>query len=243
MAKMTKTALKELAVKLARTQPTMTVEQLDAMQYDGRRAEAARLAVAAVGTAKAAGLRDDFENDVRAFGEAFVDHLLDAWGRQIKERDGRRAAWKRAGTGLTAEQASAKIVALLESMRIRGAKVEGSCGVRVEVERAWAVGGTLYVGMDRNYAARIVNPDNDRQAAGEYKLKTELSWSGTSRSLADSIASVAVYTELIQAAAEVEAVMSHERVVWTFGLDDPEPLKADGLTGAADPRQSETVQS
>jgi len=219
MAKMTKTAAKTVAAQaVGAFTSSFSLDDLDAMNYDARRTEAKAIARREATRLGAAGLLGSAPEDVSgAFVDEFVEKLLGAWGSRTKQREIARRNWRTALGGITADVAKAQIVALVESMHIRGARVTSD---RVEVERAWAVGATLYIRMETEYDSKIVNPDDDTQAVGRYAVHTELSWSGTSRSIAEATASVAVYNELIAAAAEIEAVMQRERIIWTWGVPE-----------------------
>lgn len=221
MAKMTKTAVVELAKTAARSDSRvkeMTFEQLDAMSYDARKARASALAV------DTESRRSQLEPNLSvAYIGAYADEVMAAWGRVVREHEIARNAFNRLMTAKTAEQAGDMILSLVTSMNIRGAKVEGRYGggVYVNVERGWTIGATLSIALERVDGTGRTNPDNPKQRAGEYGIQTQLTWSSTGRSIPEALASMKLYSELIDAAAEVEAVMSRERVAWKFG-DYPE---------------------
>ena len=156
-----------------------------------------------------------------AYVDAFILHLSQLWCEVSKAHTRGVQIFQRACQCLTQEQAVAKVKALIESMHIRGARVSDGCGMGVYVERAWGVSASLYVKFDRDYDYKVINPDNDTQCAGRYNVVVELSWSSTTRRVSDAVASIKLYQELTEAAAEIEAVMSHESVVWTFGIPEP----------------------
>ena len=213
----TKKAAEELGRRHAETINKafpLTWQEVDAMEWRSRNT-AAR---AQIGEAPA-----EAEKFADAYVQAAVDALVKLWHQVSKAHDTAVKNFERACQGLTHEQAVSKVKALLEDMRIRGASISEGFGLSMNVRRAWAVEASLYVKFDRDYEPDAVNPDDETQRAGCYKLVVELSWSSTTRSVSGALASVKLYQELTEAAAEIEAVMSHERVVWTFGLEE-EPI-------------------
>lgn len=220
MAKLTKSDAISAVKNIARVEAEALNKPLawiEATPYDARRAEARAILAARTQLQAIVDTSDKYWPDVE---EAFVDETLAVWGRQERERNRLRKAFADACRGITAEQAAAKVVALVESLRLRGARVSTSSGVSVTVERAWGVSADLYVRFESDYTA-VSNPDDETQRAYRYHVETKVTWSSTGRSLAEAQASVALYRELVDAMAEVEAVMSHERVVQTYGLPEP----------------------
>ena len=213
----TKKAAEELGRRHAETINKafpLTWQEVDAMEWRSRNI-AAR---AQIGEAPA-----EAEKFADAYVQAAVDAQMKLWYQVSKAHDTAVKNFERACQGLTHEQAVSKVKALLEDMRIRGARISEGFGLSMNVTRAWAVEASLHVKFDLDRDNRVINPDNDRQCAGCYTFVVELSWSSTTRRLSDAVASVKLYQELTEAAAEIEAVMSHERVVWTFGLEE-EPV-------------------
>lgn len=164
---------------------------------------------------------------IDAFVDAYTDRLMAIWHGLVKRQDRDRSAWKRALTGLTVEQAVDKVQKLVEGFHIRGI-CDGDMGrydgLTVTVERSWGVNADLYIRYERT-DDKTTNPDNSNESAGTYRFTTSISWSSTGRSLAQATASVKLYQELIEVAAEVEAVMKEDRVIWTWGI--PEPVRTD----------------
>jgi hypothetical protein len=154
------------------------------------------------------------------FAPAYAEAVLNAWHATLKTRERARHAWNVASKSMTAAQATEKIKALVASCNVRGVKAPYGDGLTVEVERGWAVSATLYVRMERDYDRVVTNPDNSDQKAFHYTLKTEVSWSGTSRSIAEATASVKLYQELIELAAEIEATIGRERIVSLRGVEE-----------------------
>lgn len=216
MTTLNKTQTIDLAKKLARENTTVqaqTIEQINEMSWQDRTNTAADLA--RISRAMAS-------TDVNLkYGEVFVSAFVDAtqsiWGGKVRDLDKKRQSWRSAITGISASQAEAQVKALIESLHIRGARDYGG---GVEVERSFAIGGNLYVRFDRDYDTKVVNPDNANQRAGVYRVRVELNWSSTGRTIAEATAAVKLYQELIDAAAEVEVVMNREHIIWTYGVDD-----------------------
>jgi hypothetical protein len=72
----------------------------------------------------------------------------------------------------------------------------------IEVERAWGVGATLRVNCNMSWTSHETS-DGRKFIQGE--LSTEVSWSSTGRDLATAQAAVALYQELINLGALVQA--------------------------------------
>lgn len=84
----------------------------------------------------------------------------------------------------------------------------------IEVERAGrAVTATMYVKAERAGHEAAQWPDAPEGAKVFWnKIAVELSWSGTSRSIATTTACIALYRELADLGAEIEARFERERV-------------------------------
>lgn len=234
MARLNKTATMELAKKLAFQHPDVkahgTFEAVEALgDYEARQRHARVIATSFVPPAEVS------PANTADFVEAFTSAAMDFWYRIVKTRENARNSWQRLLASKTRDQAIEQVVALVGDMRIRGASVERYSGVTVRVERSFGVSADLYVRVEREDGfgsltdAGIRNPDDPTQRGGYISVRVELNWSGTSRSISESVASVKLYTELIEAAAEIEAVMARERIRWTFGIPEtvPEPVAAE----------------
>jgi hypothetical protein len=222
--KLTKTDTIEAAKSLVQGHPgieALTVPEIGALDYS-QRVEVARNFLRALLPMLSPSMEAARLNRMADFDGAFIDAAMKVWGNKVSELERRRRAFKKASSGITAEQAVAKIKALVESFRIRGSERShaGYDGYTLEIERAWGVSGTLYIRLERE-DGRTVNPDDDHQYAGSYRVATSMSWSSSTRTLAESVAVVKLYQELIEVAAEVEAVMARERVSWTWGVPEP----------------------
>lgn len=98
-----------------------------------------------------------------------------------------------------------------DMQRLRDAVESGDLGfgssLSLEVERAWGAHANLSVGLDRE----TVEAD-DGSRWDVFAVSCQLSWSATGRTVAASVAAIAVYQELTALAAEVEARMASERI-------------------------------
>lgn len=195
-----------------------TLEEIQAMTWNDRETLARQLARDA-----ASGIVPGWNTKyAEAFLEAYRSAVENVWSTKTYELEQKRQTWQRATRGLTYQEAADKIKALITSFNLRGVKPNG--GLDVTVERAWGYGASLYVRIERT-DVRIENPDDVAQRAGTYTVTTKLSWSSTGRSIAESVAATKLYTELIEVAAEVEAVMLHEHIYWTYGVPEKEVAK------------------
>lgn len=219
MAKLNKSEAVAAAKNLARSNATanaMTITDINALDWDARRQLARKLTD--TGTANRIDTHAQYQPAVR---EAYEDAILSIWGAKIKDQQNARCEFAQACKGLTADEARAKIAQLVDSFKIRGRRNYTTSGVTLDVERAWGVAGALYITLERDHDNAIVNPDDENQRAYRYRVETKLSWSSTGRTIAEALASTKLYTELIEVAAEVEAVMNHERIVYVYGLPEP----------------------
>lgn len=216
MAKMNKTEAIEAARGMARrcdAVNAVTLNELSKLDYAQRRAYASMLmnstAVQRIDT------NDRYLPDAM---QAFENEALTIWSRKEKELENKRKAWKRATTGLTAEQAKAKIVAFLTSLNIRGARVS-EYGDRLEIVRG-RCNSTLYFRMDPEDYEGTTNPDDEQQRAGEYAFKVDYSVSGTTYTPAEMAVVTKINQELLDAGNELTMLMSQERVIWTWGIPE-----------------------
>lgn len=223
MAKMNKSAAVEAAKNLARRHVeanAMTVEQVNALgDYNARRTAAARLYLPI-------NLDTDYRRDAQG---AFEDAVLNIWGSKLKALENARKRFQSAAKSMTLEQAHAKITELVKSFRLRGLR-DSSDLTSVTVERACGVSASVYFRYEREDGLGIVNPDDETQRVNSYALRIEFSWSSTGRTMAEALASANLYRELIDMAAEVEAVMGREKVVSTWGI--PEVIVAEPVEAA-----------
>lgn len=213
---MTKTQVEQLAKDLVAKNADVqgrTVAELEERDYAARRTDAA-----AHDLHKEVNLHDVPVKWTTAFHEAINDAIYNTWSRKLKKMENKRSAWKSAISGMTSDQATAKIKGIVDSFHLRGMReFTGHC---VEVERTFTVDARLYIRLDADYDSRTYNPDDEKQSVTRYTLKTELSWGGTSRSLPESVACVKLYQELIEVAAEVESIMKRENIVYVHGVPE-----------------------
>lgn len=219
MAKMNKAEAMEAAKGMARRHErvkSVTLEELSTLDYIGRQklAEFCRemSAVESIDT------HARYMPDARI---AFTDEAKNIWARLEREQRNKRNAWASALRGITIREAQVKLVDLLKSMNIRGMQFSEGYFSSFAVRRARAE-ATLYVRFDRDFISddAVVNPDNKEQRAGTYKLIVDISWGGTSRTLADAEVSLKLYRELLDAAQEIVATFENERVIWTYGVEE-----------------------
>lgn len=219
MAKLNKSEAIEAAKNMAHRNITangVRVEQLNSMTYEERKAEAERIYVES-----AAPRIDTHQQYLAAAHEAFTNAVLGIWESKRKAFETARRHFQTVAAGLSTTDAYKKINDIVKAFNIRGISPSSSeYRSTVQVERAWGVGATVYFSYDRSSDA-LVNPDDSNQRVYTYSLKVEISWSGTSRSLAEATASIALYRELTEMAAEVEAIMQRERVVYRYGFPEP----------------------
>lgn len=220
---MTKTQTEQLAKNEADKNAevaAMTVAEIEGLDWDARR-------IAARGYANKASLQANLLHPrVETFIATYEDRVLAVWGGKVKRLENARRAFKNACAGLTVEQATDKIKAILTSMNIRGARIDSSS---MEVMRGDRDGATLYYRFNRTDEA-VVNPDDAGHRAYRYGLTLEISTCGTSYSTARMALVHKIHGELLEAANEIEATMSRERVVSVYGA--PEPTDPHELAGA-----------
>lgn len=223
MARLNKTETMEAARKLAQRNADVTAitteAQVEALGDWQARTLAASTIAATVPVPE--NVPERYAADFRA---EFAQAALRVWAEINKRAENARRDFKRAADGLTITEATEQIVTLLRAMNIRGGTVESSYGITLRVERSWAIGADLMVRFDESFSAKgIENPDNPLQRVSPVSGKVELNWSGTSRSVSESLAAIKVYTELTEAAAEVEAVIARMRIVYKWGFEGIQP--------------------
>ncbi len=174
MAKLTKSEAIDAARNLARKNDVanaMTVEQINAMDYFTKQTLATDLA-------KSSSFIEQIEPQDRYVGDAlnaYEEQIKTGWAHKVKTLDNARRAFKHAADGLTMEQATDKIVALLDGMRIRGARISTSS---MEVLRGDRDGATLYFRFERD-GRELIDPDDAHHTVTSYRLDVTISTSGT----------------------------------------------------------------
>jgi hypothetical protein len=208
MAKMTKseaiTAARKMALNDDRIK-AVTTDILANMDWTAR-----RTAVDAITATSNVRFINTSEKYLPEAIEAFKTQALDMWYREEQHL-------KNASQGITTDQAKTKITDFLKSLNIRGAQIS-EYGDRIEVERG-RCSAALYFRMER-LEERITNPDNAGQSAGSYAIRVEYSTSGTTYSPAEMAVVVKIQGELLDAGNELTVLMSRERIVWTWGMDE-----------------------
>ena len=128
--------------------------------------------------------------------------------------------------GWTLEGAVDIIGNILRTANVRGQRsnlYDSRDDLSLRVERSFGVAADLYIHLRTDYDSKIVNPDNEKQAAGTYLVQIEIGWSGTSRSIAAATASIALYRELVDLGAEIAALMEQNSVRWVWDFSPKEP--------------------
>ena len=202
----------ELARNAARTDATanaMTVEQIEAMTYDARRDLSMKLSRDRVTTI--VGLADRFRAD---FLVAYENALQTMWASKARARENARRNFKTACSGLSPEQANARVAEIVTSFNLRGARV-GDNGV--EVVRGARLGARLSWRFERD-DDEVVNPDDAKQRAWRYRVRLEFGTSGTTCTSADMAVYHGIHADLLAVATEVESALSAERIVSTWGV-------------------------
>lgn len=217
MAKMSKTdlvAFMKNAAQSCRQVTEQTIAEIEAMDYSARRNVAFQLAREVT--------MPETNPSYEPYGrEAFVEKSLSIWAGKETELKHKREAFRRACTGLTTQQATAKVKALLESMQVRGARVSDGYSINMEVERG-RCSARLYVKMERDDQS-IINPDDNGQRADSYTVTCEIGTTGTSYTLSEMAVMHKIHAELLDAANEVQVLMDREHIIWTYGI--PEAVK------------------
>lgn len=100
--------------------------------------------------------------------------------------------------------------------------------LRIDARRAWGVNGTLSVRLNVNDHAHPTAPE---RAAGAnwsismYRGTVEVSWSSTGRSVAAATAALALYRELVELGAELEAVLGEMTIALLEGEPDRKTIR------------------
>lgn len=196
---------------------TLPVAQLEAMSYSEQRQSARNFAN------NASRLTENVDPKfIDLYETTYAGRIQHGWIGKIKELNRKRCAFKSACTGLTLEQAEIKIVELAKSFNFRGAVVAGN---HLEITRGDRDGASLYWHTDRDDKP-TVNPDDETQRVYHYTYTFEFNTCGTTYTLARMALVHKIHAELLEAAAEIEATMSRERVISTRGI--PEPVAEGG---------------
>jgi len=118
--------------------------------------------------------------------------------------------------GTTLEEALAKARAVLDESGLRGLRPahDSAVGGYVdrEWERGWGIGCRVSVRLELDFGARLVNPDEPREAVLFYRPKVEVGWSSTGRDVATARAAVRLYADVTDLAAEVQAVLEERPI-------------------------------
>jgi hypothetical protein len=224
---MTKYSAKELGVKVARETTDITsktAHQLEAIEYQERNRMLSQMADVAVSVAATMQVKLD-DKSTPIFRMSFIETGLALWAQKLKQLRVQRDSFRQASSGITSGEADSKVQDIVKSFNLRGANLQGGYHGSVEVRRGDDVQATLYIRWDREDDI-VENPDNPNHRVWRYRMHTELSWAGTSRSIAVAVANVKLYQELIELAAELEAVMGRERVISIWGAPEAAEVEA-----------------
>ena len=77
-------------------------------------------------------------------------------------------------------------------------------------ERGWAMSCTLYVHTSLGNREYLTDDDGTLYSYTEYQVKVELSWSSTTRSVAEAQAAITLYQEVTNLAALLQARIDQE---------------------------------
>jgi hypothetical protein len=220
MAKLNSKQTREIGIKAAQAHPAvtgLTLEQIEAMDgYDARRT-AAQVIFDAIPAESWPESKSPMD-----FKLGFVDAAQTVWARVVKDRDAKRQAWKRALGGITVEQMRAKVDALYRAANLRGSQFEdGDYRSSLRVRRGWGLEADISVRFEADYDRKLVNFENVQQAVYPITATVEVSWSSSGRSLAQAMACITLYEEVVRLAAEVEVLVNDERVIRTYGIEEP----------------------
>lgn len=242
MAKITKTAVKAAAAAAAKL--IALPDNAGTLDYCEGTDLARTLALAA-----ADGMPTEFNSDAsfyelfRAAAEMEIIGRVDAARRKVRqaqeEINKQRAEYREARRNwLTTRRAADKLVEFVKSFHIRGMEDQESGGrsyMHMRIDRGWALGASVTFKFEPAYGRKRINPDNTQQAVIPMEFSVELGWSSTGRSVADSVAAIALYRELTEMAAEAESVFGRERIgeYWGPKVEEEEEKPADlGIEGA-----------
>lgn len=229
MAKLDKRETRSLAIRIVRSLDQfkdLTVEKVNEMNlptYADKQQFAFKLlhhgmviTNSEISKVKAANMKD--------FNEAFIDEVINRLTAPEVER--RRAIDRfrsELGRSITLDVMMKRLIDHVKSMNIRGARLsERHSGLYLTVTRGWSIEVNLSIDFNRSFdsSQRMVNPENDKQAIGRYSHKLDITWSSTQRSLASAQASVVLYQEIVNIAAELESMIEDKTVRWEMGFDE-----------------------
>lgn len=127
-------------------------------------------------------------------------------------------------------EALAEAARIIKAVNIRGMRGGDLTGlsnyIHVEFERGWAIGASLSIRLDRE-GREVANPDAAPDlfdGVGRLAAVVEVGWSSTSRTVAEATASLALYREVTELAAELEATLDRMKI-GSYAGPDPEQRK------------------
>jgi len=227
MAKVMKNEGVNLAKQAARSNKRVNAVSLETLKDSDFGWSARRDLARAIAHEDFAGTLDFYKADYEeAAIEAFVEEATSTWFAIVKRHDNAVKAFARACDGITTAQASAKIVELLTSMNIRGARIDhGSLQVN-RMDPGYSSGPSLYWDFSREDGV-TTNPDDEKHCAYRYALTLKISTSGTSYSLSQMAVLNKIHAELLDAANEIAVVFERINVVHVWGGKAEAAIAAD----------------
>lgn len=128
--------------------------------------------------------------------------------------------------GRTVDAMWKQVEEVVKAANIRGMQPHNdfaTSSVYLEFRRTSSTHCSLSIGLNFNYDDVVRNPDNDRQSVGFFSPRVEVGWSSTSRNAAAATACIALYTEVVNLAAEIETLMRDEPIRRYSGPDEDQP--------------------
>lgn len=232
MRTLTKKQMKDLGESQAgrhRGTFELSFDQVEAIgSYDDRRAAAKVAAEAAYealdGQLTGVKANPEFKGE---FVWAYADKVLSQWGAVIQQRMRARQNFaNHLSRGITYERAKEQAVKMVtERFSHYGIKVQSSYNVTVEFPRldGWGSEPTVYLRDERtDLGSAIKDPDNAERWLWPILFRVEISWTGTTRSLSESVHMIAQYQHAIEVAAALEQFMARLHVISKSWSDEPE---------------------
>jgi hypothetical protein len=236
MAKLTKKAVREVAAVAANgvTLPGGVGEK----NYDERRRFISEAAV--VWDAQTQ-LGEPDPELTAIYREAFEKRLTERVDAECsryyaaqKALNHKRDHFRQAKAWASMRERSTEIMAWLKEYKLRGLRISNYCGssLHLTVERAWAVGCSATLKFER--VDVIVNPDDPSDRVEKYAMCGDVSWSSTSRTVAEATAAIALYREMVELVAEAEATFRNPVGLYWGDKDEARVARERAPKAAAD---------
>lgn len=199
---------------------SMTAYEIDSMDYN------ARLPLLQGRLKEAAVPVDVDPKYYPSFNEGFIDEAQNILSNKLRALRNARERWRRCTSGISYKEAVQKVHEIVKDAGVRGVVPIGSDGYDGLTVRLRRAGGeaeaSIYIRIERDYDDKVVNPDNEKESAGEYELKVELSWSSSSRSIEEALTCAELYRDAATLASEIVTGMRRYRICWTYGIEGKE---------------------